>query len=93
VVEVELPSLPYDSLMNIVYAEAAAAFEDLTLSDRDDLLSWQSSDAWLNIFRTARFLSAVDHVQLDRLRYLVMEACSQVMNEACRCYSGSSSLR
>ena len=58
-VEVELPSLPYDSLMNIVYAEAAAAFEDLTLSDRDDLLSWQSSDAWLNIFRTARFLSAV----------------------------------
>ena len=81
VVEVELPSLPYDSLMNIVYAEAAAAFEDLTLSDRDDLLSWQSSDAWPNIFRTARFLSAVDHVQLDRLRYLVMEALDQAFKE------------
>ena len=81
VVEIELPDLPYDALMNIVYAEAAAAFEDLTLSGRDDLLSWQAFDAWPNIFRTARFLSAVDHVQLDRLRYLVMEALDTAFNE------------
>ncbi len=65
--------LPYDSLMGILLAEAAAAFEELTLSGRDDELTWQDADAWPNEFRKARFLSAVDHVQLDRLRRLVME--------------------
>ena len=79
--EVALPSLPYSALMNIVFAEAAAAFEDLTLSNRDDLLCWQGSEAWPNIFRTARFLSAVDHVQLDRLRSLVMQALDQMFKE------------
>lgn len=74
VVEVTLPDLPYGALMNVLYAEAAAAFEELTLSDRDDLLAWQAPAAWPNTFRKARFLSAVDHVQLDRLRYQVMLA-------------------
>ncbi len=74
VAEATLPDLPYGSLMNVLYAEAAAAFEDLTLSDRDDTLTWQEPGAWPNTFRKARFLSAVDHVQLDRLRYQVMLA-------------------
>ncbi len=60
--------------MAILYAEAAAAFEDLTLSDADDLLRRQDDGAWPNTFRRARFLSAVDHVQADRLRYRVMQA-------------------
>ena len=76
-VEVSLPELPYMSLMNVVYAEAAAAFEELTLNNRDDELVWQAKGAWPNIFRKARFLSAVDHIQLDRLRYKSM----QVMDE------------
>lgn len=74
VVEVALPDLPYAALMNILYAEAAAAFEELTLSGRDDTLTWQDDGAWPNTFRKARFLSAVDHIQLDRLRYQVMRA-------------------
>ena len=74
VVEVSLPDLPYGALMNILYAEAAASFEDLTLSDLDDTLTWQDEGAWPNTMRKARFLSAVDHVQLDRLRYVVMQA-------------------
>ncbi len=74
VVEVSLPDLPYDALMNILYAEAAAAFEALTLEDLDDTLTWQDDGAWPNTFRKARFLSAVDHVQLDRLRFQVMMA-------------------
>ncbi|MDK3018198.1 amidase [Pseudodonghicola flavimaris] len=74
VVEVSLPDLPYGALMNTLYAEAAAAFEHLTLSDLDDTLTWQDDGAWPNTFRKARLLSAVDHVQLDRLRYLVMQA-------------------
>ncbi len=81
VVEVRLPDLPYASLMSILYAEAAAAFEDLTLSNRDDELVWQEKGAWPNAFRKARFLSAVDHVQADRLRYRVMEAVNGVFRE------------
>ena len=80
VVEVSLPALPYEALMNMVYAEAAAAFEDLTLSNLDDTLKWQDDGAWPNTFRKARFLSAVDHVQLDRLRYRVMLALDEIFN-------------
>lgn len=72
--EVSLSDLPYGALMNILYAEAAASFEGLTLSDLDDTLTWQEDGAWPNTMRKARFLSAVDHVQLDRLRYVVMQA-------------------
>lgn len=81
VVEVTLPDLPYGALMNILYAEAAAAFEELTLSGRDDTLTWQDDGAWPNTFRKARFLSAVDHIQLDRLRYQVMQALDGVFNQ------------
>ena len=79
--EISLPDLPYGALMNIVYAEAAAAFEDLTLDDLDDTLTWQDDGAWPNTFRKARFLSAVDHVQLDRLRYQVMLALDAVFQQ------------
>ena len=73
-IEVSLPDLPYDSLIATLYAEAAASFEQITLSDADDMLRRQDEGAWPNAFRKARFLSAVDHVQLDRLRRKVMEA-------------------
>ena len=80
-VELTLPDLPYGSLINSLFAEAAAAFEELTLTDRDDELVWQDKGAWPNAFRKARFLSAVDHVQLDRLRYRVMEALDGTFRE------------
>ena len=69
------------SLMNVLYAEAAAAFEELTLTGLDDTLKWQDDGAWPNTFRKARFLSAVDHVQLDRLRYQVMLALDDLFNK------------
>jgi Asp-tRNA(Asn)/Glu-tRNA(Gln) amidotransferase A subunit family amidase len=69
--------LPYDALMSTLFAEAAASFEDLTLDNRDDELTWQAPGAWPNTFRKARFLSAIDHIQLDRFRRRVM----QVMDE------------
>ncbi len=72
------PEMPYESLMSILFAEAAASFERLTLDDLDDQLTWQEAGAWPNTFRKARFLSAIDHIQLDRLRRLVM----QTMDEA-----------
>jgi len=67
-VEVALPDWPYGSLNTVLFAEAAAAFEELTLSRGVDQLAMQVPDAWPNTFRQARFLSAVDFVQADRLR-------------------------
>jgi Asp-tRNA(Asn)/Glu-tRNA(Gln) amidotransferase A subunit family amidase len=70
---VELADLPYDALRNLLFAEAAAAFEELTLENTDDTLARQDPGAWPNSFRKARFLSAVDHIQLERLRRRVMQ--------------------
>jgi Asp-tRNA(Asn)/Glu-tRNA(Gln) amidotransferase A subunit family amidase len=67
-VEVQIPDWPYQSLNLILFAEGAAAFEELTLSGGMSQLKAQVPDAWPNIFREARFLSAVDFVQADRLR-------------------------
>lgn len=80
VVELELPDLPYHTLIATLYAEAAATFEQLTLSNADDTLTRQDDGAWPNAFRKARFLSAVDHVQLDRLRRKVMEAVASLFD-------------
>ena len=77
-VEVALPDLPYDGLMTILRAESAAAFEDITLSGRDDELVRQDDEAWPNLFRAARFISAVELVQADRLRRAVMAAMDAV---------------
>ncbi len=73
VIPLELPDLPYDALRHLLFAEAAAAFEELTLDGTDDTLSRQDPGAWPNSFRKARFLSAVGHIQLDRLRRRVMQ--------------------
>jgi Asp-tRNA(Asn)/Glu-tRNA(Gln) amidotransferase A subunit family amidase len=67
-VPVSLPDWPYQSLNAVLFAEAAAAFEEITLDHRIDQLKAQVPDAWPNLFREARFLSAVDFVQADRMR-------------------------
>ncbi|HET9985718.1 MAG TPA: amidase family protein [Longimicrobiales bacterium] len=77
--EVSIPDWPYDSLNLLLFAEAAAAFEDLTLSGQADQLRVQTPDAWPNLFREARFLSAVDFVQADRLRRKVAEEMARLM--------------
>lgn len=78
---IQLPDWPYDALNLILFAEAAAAFEDLTLSHGVDQLAVQWADAWPNIFRQSRFLSAVDYVQADRLRRLVAQEMARVLGE------------
>ena len=80
-VEVSLPDWPYDSLNLILFAEAAAAFEELTLSHAVDQLKMQTLDAWPNIFRQARFLSAVDFVQTDRFRRKVCEEMARIFSQ------------
>ncbi|MGB6786764.1 MAG: amidase [Candidatus Acidiferrales bacterium] len=80
-VEVSIPEWPYDSLDLILFAEAAAAFEEITLDHEVDQLRVQTYDAWPNIFRQARFLSAVDFVQTDRLRRKVALEMARVFSE------------
>ena len=78
--EVTLPDWPYDSLQLILFAEAAAAFEELTLSGGLAQLKAQVPDAWPNIFRQARFLSAVDFVQAGRLRRKVAQEMARIFS-------------
>ena len=79
--EVNLPDWPYGSLMSVLFAEAAASFEALTLSGGLNSLKVQVPDAWPNLFRQARFLSAVDFVQADRLRRRVAMEMARIFSQ------------
>jgi Asp-tRNA(Asn)/Glu-tRNA(Gln) amidotransferase A subunit family amidase len=80
-VEVSIPDWPYDCLNLILFAEGAAAFEELTLSGGLGELKAQVPDAWPNLFRQARFLSAVDFVQADRMRRKVANEMGRLFSE------------
>jgi Asp-tRNA(Asn)/Glu-tRNA(Gln) amidotransferase A subunit family amidase len=79
-VEVSLPDWPFDNMNAILFAESAAAFEELTLSHKVDQLKVQTPDAWPNTFRQSRFISAVDYVQADRLRRAVAQEMQRVLS-------------
>jgi len=79
--EVTLPDWPYSSLMPVLFSEAAAAFEELTLSGQASTLRVQVPDAWPNLFRQARFLSAVDFVQADRFRRRVAGEMARIFTQ------------
>jgi Asp-tRNA(Asn)/Glu-tRNA(Gln) amidotransferase A subunit family amidase len=80
-VEVTIPDWPYDSLNLVLFAESAAAFEELTLTHEVDQLRSQVPDAWPNVFRQSRFLSAVDFVQADRMRRKVAQEMARVFSQ------------
>ncbi|WP_349627431.1 amidase [Alloacidobacterium dinghuense] len=77
-VPLELPDLPYGAMTPLLEAEAAAAFDNLTMTGRDKLLTEQSEDDWPNIFRTARFYPAVEYVQANRARSLAIREVSRL---------------
>jgi len=79
--EVTLPDWPYSSLMPILFAEGAASFEELAFNNELGSLKAQVKDAWPNLFRQARFLSAVDLVQADRFRRKVALEMARVFRE------------
>ena len=80
-VEVALPDWPYDCLNLILFSEAAAAFQELTLSRKVDELKMQVPDAWPNVFRQSQFLSAVDFVQADRFRRKVAQEMARIFSK------------
>ena len=77
---VELPDLPWQSISPLLQAEAAAAFDDLTRSGRDKLLTGQAPNDWPDVFRAARFMPAVEYIQANRARMIGMEAMAKAFN-------------
>jgi len=77
-IPVEMPKFPYQAMVAMLVAESAAAFDDLTRSGRDKLLTAQRDFDWPNTFRTARFIPAVEYIQASRARKLAMEAVAKV---------------
>lgn len=80
-VDLFFKDIPVDALNLILSAEAAAAFDDLTRSNRDSLLTNQGKGAWPNIFRSARFIPAVEYIQANRYRYLLAQQMELAMKE------------
>jgi Asp-tRNA(Asn)/Glu-tRNA(Gln) amidotransferase A subunit family amidase len=78
-IPIELPDDDLEPLFLILLAEAAAAFDELTRSDQDDLLTWQDKEAWPNSFRAARFITAVEYIQANRIRTLLMQKMAALM--------------
>jgi Asp-tRNA(Asn)/Glu-tRNA(Gln) amidotransferase A subunit family amidase len=78
---VELPDLPLDAISLLLNAEAAAAFDELTLTGRDELLTEQGPDDWPNIFRAARFYPAIEYIQANRARTVAMREMTKLFEK------------
>ena len=77
----DLPASPVDAIVQLLTAEAAADFDDLTLTGRDNLLTEQGPEDWPNIFRVARFFPAVDYIQANRSRTKLMQAMGALFSK------------
>ena len=80
-VPIELPEFPTNSLSFLLDVEAAAAFDELTRSNKDDQLVRQVKRAWPNVFRSARYVPAVEYVQANRARVLLNQKMSSLFEK------------
>ena len=78
---VELPNYPLGNISFVLSTEAATAFDELTRSNRDDLMKQQGADAWPNAFRQRRFVPAVEYLQAQRLRYLLIQDTAKIFDK------------
>jgi Asp-tRNA(Asn)/Glu-tRNA(Gln) amidotransferase A subunit family amidase len=79
-VALQLPDYPLRNISFVLSTEAAASFDALTRSNRDDLMKQQGADAWPDTFRERRFVPAVEYLQAQRLRYLLIQDTAKVFN-------------
>ena len=80
-VPIELPDYNVGPLRVILTAEGAAAFDQLTLTDQDDLMQWQKPNAWPNSFRAAHFIPATEYINANRARYELIQKMDSVMQD------------
>ncbi len=78
---VELPDFPVASLSFILSAEAAAAFDELTRSGKDDLMVRQVRQAWPNVFRHSRLIPAVEYIKANRFRTRIMQEMAHLFKD------------
>ena len=70
-----------DNIAYILSAEAGAAFDELTRSNKDDLLTRQDKEAWPNIFRASRFIPAVEYINANRIRQIIIQQMAKLIND------------
>jgi len=80
-IPVQLPDFPYMDMSILLMCEAASAFDDLTLSGRDDLMVQQNQDRWPNLFRSAHFIPATEYIRANRLRYLMVQQMDALISQ------------
>lgn len=80
-IPIELPSISTEDLSFILTAEAAAAFDELTRSNQDDLLKRQIKNAWPNVFRAARFIPAVEYINANRIRFVLIQEMKKIFDK------------
>ncbi len=79
-IPIELPSYPVNDLAIMLSAEAGAAFDELTRSNKDDLMVRQIKNAWPNSFRASRFIPAVEYINASRVRTLLILEMQKLMS-------------
>jgi len=95
-IPIELPNYPLRDISFVLSTEAATAFDDLTLSCRDEWMKQQQAGSWPNTFRERRFVPAVEFLQAQRLRYLLVQDTAKVFDKVdlflAPCFGGPSLL-
>ena len=79
-IPIELPVFPINDLAIMLSAEAGAAFDELTRSNKDDLMVRQIKNAWPNSFRASRFIPAVEYINASRVRTLLIQEMQNIMS-------------
>ncbi len=80
-IPIELPDVAVNDIQIILTAEAGAAFDELTQSNKDDMLARQFKGAWPNIFRASRFIPAVEYINANRIRYKLIQEMHKLMEQ------------
>lgn len=88
-IPLEFPQYPFLDMAVILMAEAAAAFDELTLTNRDDLMVQQKKDRWPNLFRAAHFIPATEYIRANRLRYQLIQQMYKMMEQVDVCVAPS----
>lgn len=81
IIPIELPDFPVEDISIILSAEAGAAFDELTRSNKDDMMVRQIKNAWPNVFRASRFIPAVEYINANRVRTLLIRQMNSLMDK------------
>lgn len=80
-IPIELPTISNYDISFILTAEAGAAFDELTRSNKDDQLVRQIKKAWPNVFRSSRFIPAVEYINANRIRFLLIQQMNEMIKD------------